>query len=83
MAFDFRPSRAASRPDHFTCWRDNFGFRLWVGDLFSITDFWVISCDCSCLLTSNVWEPWPGCRGDSRMDRAPTALLTEYLAREA
>lgn len=35
MAFNFRPSRAASKPDHFTCWGDNFGFRLWVGDLFS------------------------------------------------
>lgn len=25
-----------------------------------IIDFWVISCDYSCLLTSKVWERWPG-----------------------
>jgi hypothetical protein len=57
----------------FTCWGDNFGFRCgWVIILkLQSIDFWVTSCDYSCLATSDVWEPCPGCRDESLTQIGP------------
>lgn len=73
MAFDFRPSRTASGPTVSPAGEITLasGCGCVITLKPHIIDFWVISCDYSCLLTSKVWEPWPGFRGESRPRLGP------------